>query len=376
MLNFHRLCYDPDSEPGIGEAIMAELETQEKEPAETPAAAEAEKPAEPQAWDKVERRKGYEGEKRRAADKPPVVDADPETELDFEFEAGKGKAKMKLSELRDTAKWIHENKGTLSSMLKHREMVTKFPEFGKIMNTVIEKSFTGNELNKDFVSNTLATLEGKKEKIEDKLEDKDELIEEMHSQLEDLDPESPQAQILKKSIVYQKGLKAELRNQMKESKQRIDAMEAKLNGVEKKHTDFLSEQDNAEQKVEVKRISNIFKEEFGTLTDKEKKDGYKFISEKVSKRFETEVRNAVAANSSAVKSDDDFRKLVRDTTSAIHKEYQDEGEIYINDYLKKKGQVPKEKEKEPAKPDEKEKDPLGGKTFGEAIADEMFSEKT
>ena len=373
MLNSFRVMRDPDPEPGFGESIVEALDAAEKETPETPdapaATDEPAKPAEPQPWDKTERRKAYEGEKRRASDK---VDPDPETELDFEFEAGKGKAKLKLSELKDTAKWIHQNKGTLASMMKHREMVTKYPEFGKIMETVMEKSFNGGELNKEFVSKTLAALEGKQEKIEGKIEDKDDLIEEMQRQLEDLDPESPQAKILNKSIIYQKGLKAELRNQMSESKKRIDAMEAKLNGVEKKHTDFLSEQDKAEQTVEVKRLSEIYSKEVGTLTDKEKKDGYKFIDEDEQKEFDSAVRNSIASNSKDIKSDADFVKLIQSTAKAVYDKMSKRRETWVNDYLKKKGQLPKKDEEKPKK--EEEKDPLEGKTMGQLIADHMFSE--
>jgi len=64
---------DGEQELSIGEAVIKEFETPEETPKETP----KETPVE---WDKVERRKSYEGDKRRAADK---VDPDPEQELDF-----------------------------------------------------------------------------------------------------------------------------------------------------------------------------------------------------------------------------------------------------------------------------------------------------
>ena len=173
MLNFLRIMRDPDPEPGFGEAIIEALDKQEVETPETPAAPETpatpETPEAPKEWDKVERRKGYEGEKRRAADK---TIEDPEHEVDFELEAGKGKAKIKLSELKDTAKWIHENRGTLQSMLKHRQMAAKYPEFGKVMDAVINKSFDGDKFNGEFVNKTLATLEGKAEKLKKKLRTK------------------------------------------------------------------------------------------------------------------------------------------------------------------------------------------------------------
>ena len=196
----------------------------------------------------------------------------------------------------------------------------------------------------------------------------------MQKQLEDLDPDSPQAQILNKSIAYQRGLKQQFQKQLSEGQKRIDALEAKLNGVEKKHTDFLSEQDKAEQTVEVKRLTEIYSKEVGALTDKEKKDGYKFIDDDEQKEFDAAVRNGVAANSKDIKDDVAFVKLIQTTAKAVYDKMSKRRESWVNGYLKKKGQVPKEDEEPPKKKIEEEKDPLEGKTIGQAIADEMFSQ--
>lgn len=373
MLLF-RILRDPDPEGGFGEAIKTALDEQAP-PLETEKSVgdETEKSKDaPPAWDgKNERRKVYAGEKRRAADK--VVD-DPEHEMDFELEDGKGKAKFKTSELRENTKWLNENKKTLASMFRYRDMVTKHPEFGKVMNGVIEKSFNGENLNKEFVDKAILMLEGKADEVKDKIEEKDDLIDEMNSQLNDLDPESPQALILKKSIAYQKGLKAELKKQGSDAQKRIDALEAKLNTVDKKHTDFLSSQEKAETTVEVKRISEIYSKEIGTLTDKEKKDGYVFIDEDEQKEFDAAVRSGVAANSKTATDDASFVKLIHATAKAVYEKMSKRRESWVNDYIKKKGKPPLEKEKEtPKKKTDEEEDPLKGKTIGQAIADEMFA---
>ena len=350
---------DGEQELSIGEAVIKEFETPEETPKETP----KETPVE---WDKVERRKSYEGDKRRAADK---VDPDPEQELDFEIEEGKGKAKLKTSELKDTAKWVHQNRQMLASMLKHREMATKFPEFGKAMNTLIEKSFNGNELNTEFVTKTLTALEGKVEKAEEKVEEKDALIDEMQAQLEDLDQDSPQANILKKSIAFQKGLKAEFSKQMAAGQKRIDAMEAKLNSVEKGQKDFYSEQEKTGQADEEKRLSRMYEKEIGALTSTDKQDGYKFTDEDERKEFDQAVRASVATNSANVKDDESFVKLIQASAKAAYEKMAQRRESWVNEYLKKKGELPKETPKK--KEEKKETDPLEGKTIGEALAEAM-----
>lgn len=355
----------------FGEAIVDALDKEEKPAVETPA---VETPAveTPAAWDKVERRKSYEGEKRRAVDK---VDPDPEHEMDFEVEEGKGKAKMKLSDLKGTAKWIRDNGRMIASYLKTREMANKHPEYGKLLDGVITRSFDdkGN-FNKDFAEKTLSALEGKVDKVETKIEEKDELIDKMQGQLEDLDPDSPQAKVLKDSIAYQKNLKAEFKRQIGEANKKIDDLAGKLTAVDKKHTDFLSEQDKAETTVEVKRISGIYEKEIGALTEGFKKDGFEFDDDDERKEFDSAVRNTVAANSKDIKDDAGFAKLVQSTAKAVKDKISKRRESHVNKYLSKKGQPPKKEGEASKKKEEVNDDPLKGKTMGEVLAEGMFSE--
>jgi len=355
-----------DLDLGIHESIITELD----KPLENPE--EDKKPVKTlPSWDgKTERRKIYEGEKRRASDK---VDPDPEHEMDFELEEGRGRHKLKISQLKSMAKELWDNRGAYNYGLKMIEAGAKHPEFGKLVDKIVAMSFKDlKDFNPEFVTKTLAGLEGKVEKIEDEIEDKDEIIEQMQAELEDLDPESPQAKILKKSLAYQKGLKAEFKNQLAEGQKRIEALEAKLNGLETTHKNFISGQEKAEQTVEVKRLSEIYSKEIGALTDKEKKDGYKFIDDDEQKEFDAAVRNGVAANSEGVKSDEEFVKLIQATAKAVYDKIGKRRESWVNDYLKKKGKAPEKKEGEPAKESE-DKDPLGGKTIGQVLADGMFA---
>ena len=373
MNKFINICRDPDPEPGFGGAIIEALDKEEEAPATVTPAAETPAVETTPAWDKVERRKPYEGEKRRTADK---INPDPEHEMDFEVEEGKGKHKLKTSQLKSMASELFKNKGAYNYGLAMMDAGTKHPEFRTLIDKMVAMSFTDlKTFNPEFVTKTLAVLEGKVDKIDDKIEEKDELIDEMQAQLEDLDQDSPQAVILKKSIAYQKGLKAQFQKQMGEGQKRIDALEAKLNGVEKKHTDFLSEQGKAEQTVEVKRLSGIYEKEIGALTDKEKKDGYKFIDEDEAREFDAAVRNGIAANAKDIKDDASFVTLIQNTAKAVYEKIGKRRESWVNDYLKKKGQLPKEGDKPPKKKEE-EKDPLEGKSIGQIIADEMFAEKT
>lgn len=368
MTEFLRINRDPDPEPSIHSAFMESDFGKEETPApETPAPETSEKVETPPAWDKVERRKAYEGEKRRALDK--AVD-DPEYEMDFEPEAGKGKLKLKSTQLKSMAKEVFENKNAYNYGLAMMDAGTKHPEFRTMIDKIVSMSFKDlKDFQPETVTKILSALEGKAEKVEEKIEEKDDLIDEMNKQLEDLDQDSPQAAILKKSILYQKNLKAQLQKQDAEGQKRIDALEAKLNGVEKTHKDFLSEQDKAESAVEVKRLSGIYDKEIGALTAADKKDGYKFSDEDERKEFDMAVRNSVATNSANIKDDESFVKLIQGAAKAVYEKMAVRREAWVNEYLKKKGQVPKEKEEPPKKKEEEEKDPNEGKSLGEIMAD-------
>ena len=356
------------------------------------------------------RAKGYEGEKRRGADKAAE---DPEHEMDFEIEAGKGNHKFKLSELKETAKFLHENKNSLAASLKIRELATKHPEFGKMINAAIEKSFGENETyNGEFVTKTLASLDAKADAVEDKIEDKDEEIEKAEALLnsDDIDPDSVQAQVLKSNIAAMKSTRA----QLKQALSKIDEVSKKFGAVEESHKTFISGQEKADEDKEVNRISGIFTKEFDVLTDSKRDNGYKFIDDEDRQDFENKVRNIVASEAgkkdTTIKNDDDFVNLIKNTSNAVYDRISKIREGYVNDYIRSKGgkvssegDAPKdtavsvenmekqlaalEQEGKKDSPDavqlrkaieaEKAKldDPLGGKTIGETIADAVYADQ-
>lgn len=317
-------------------------------------------------WDgKTDRRSKFSGQERRNSA------LDPEHELDFEMEPGKGKAKFKTSELKEAAKFIHANKDSIAGALKIREMAAKHPEFGKILQTVIGKSFNGENFNQDFATKTLSALEGKAEKIEDKIDDKEDDIKEMQTLLDELDQDSPQAKILARNIANQKAQRSQLQNALNQ----INEMKSRVDGIEQKNTDFLKKQETEHTSVEVKRLSETFSKEIGALTDAQKKDGYKFIDADEQAEFDSTVRNIVASNAKNIKTDADFVKSIQDAAKAVYDKMSKRREAYVNDYLKKKGQTPKTKDEEkPKQKKENDDDSLNGKTIGETIADAMFAE--
>lgn len=404
----------PKEEPSFGEAIVKEMEeqeegagkTEEKKEAEAAAAKAAETPEiDVEGYKGSNRRaKGYEGDKRRESDK---VIEDPEHELDFELEEGKGKHKLKLSELRETAKFLHSNKRSIGSTMKIREMATKNPDFGKLINSVIDRSFGKDEVyNGEFVSKTLASLDAKAEKIDDKIDETDDDIKQAEDLLnsDDIDPDSVQSQVLKNNIAAMKSTKAQLTKALK----KIDDVSAKFGDVEKSHQTFITDQGKAEEDKETDRVSNIFTKEFKVITDKSRENAYKFIDDEDRQDFERKVRNIVASESgkkdSTIKTDEDFVKLIKSASESIYKRISGIRESYVNDYIRSKGgkvgDAPKdtavseenmkeqlaalEKDGKKDSPEAQklraaikaaEDDPLGGKTIGETIADAMFAEQ-
>lgn len=321
----------------LGEAIGREQETAET-PKETPA---TETPKEPEA-------------------KTPE---DPEFEMDWEDEPGKGKAKAKLSELKETAKWIRENKQMVAGTLKIREEAQKNPNFGKALQTLINKSYNEKgEYQGAYVDNVLKQLEGQQEKIEDKIEDKTDDILEMENMLKELDEDSPHAKILKRNISAAKVMRQQLRDALDQNKKFQD----RLDGVEKFQKDTISEKENAEKTAQVKRLSGLYDTEIGALTDEAKSDGYKFVDADEKADFDRAVRDAVAANAGAIKSSEEFVKSIKDTAKAVYDKMVKRREAYVNDYLrKKKGPEPKPPAKEEPKKDTR--------SFGEALSEIDFT---
>lgn len=359
---------------------------------------------------KNRRGEGYVGEKRRQVDK----DAEnPSHEMSFEMEEGKGKHKLTLQDLKETAAFLHNNRNSLAASLKIREMATKNPAFGKLINSIIEKSHDGAEgaYNEEFVNKITTSLDAKADKVEDKIDETDEDIKFAEDLLNSdaIDPDSVQAQVLKNNIKVMKANKA----QLTKTSAKIDELISKVGGVEKSHKTFLTDTEKAAETKEIDRVSGMFDKEFNILTDPKREKGYTFPDEEAQKDFEKKVRDVVSSESgktdTTIKTDEDFVKLIRNTSEAVYKRIQSIRETYVNDYIKSKGgkvpgegDAPKdtavtvddmkaqlaqmEKDGKKDSPEAvklkaaievkeaEENDPTKGKTIGETIADAVFAD--
>jgi len=415
----------PEDDKSFGEAIVEELDKQEAEGTEATdsglseeekaaaakatadaAAAAAEDLVDVEGYKGANRRaKGYEGDKRRQLDKDAE---DPLHEMDFELVEGEGKKKFKLSELRDTAKYLHDNRNTLAASLKIRELATKSPDFAKLMNSVIKGSFNEKEeVNPEFITKTQAALDAKADAVEEKIDDTDEDIKAAEELLDsdEIDPDSVQAQVLKKNIAAMKASK----NQLTKALAKIDDISSKFEKVEKSQQTFMSDQENADANKEIDRISGLFNKEFNSIVDPKKEGGFKFVDDEERNDYEAKVRDVVSKGSEGIKNDEEFVKLVKASSQAVYDRLKQVRENAVNDYIRSKGgkitkdgDAPKdtavsvenmEKQLAALEKDGKkdspeavtlrkaieaqkalDEDPLQGKSIGETIADAMFAD--
>ena len=358
-------------EDAVNYNLGAEEKTDEEKAAETKAAeekaaAEATPEVDIEGYKGKDRRgKAYEGDKRRKGEDDPDVD------VGFEHEEGKG-TKLKLSEVKNSLKWLFDNSKTIAGSMKIREQALANPAFHKLMSTLIEKSFgEDNKFNAEFATKAQTALEAKEEKIEETIEDKDEEIEKAEALLksEDIDPDSIQAQVLKGNIAAMKNQ----RMQLKDALGKIEDISKKLAGIEDGQSQAKSQQEKDTKAGEDQRISGVFAKEIASLTDKDKQDGYKFSDEDESKEFEALVRKSVADNAKGIKTDDDFLKVIRASAKEVSDKLAQRREKIVNDYIKSKGgKITPEKKKEKEQEESNEDMDVG--TLSDSI-EKMLKEK-
>lgn len=302
-------------------------------------------------------------EEKPVEEKP--VEDDPEYEMDWEEEQGK-KAKYKLSQMKKDLKWYNENRGMIAGANKLREIASKNEGFAKLVQKIVENSYDGQNYNTEFINKTLESFETKKDAIKEEIGDKTDEIKDVEGSLSDLDPDSPQAIALHKSLNIMKSQ----REQLKKALETIKQFESKITNVEKNQNDFITKQNEEIQSVEVKRLSSVFEKEFGALTDATKQNGMRFIDEDEKKEFEAGVRNLVAGQSQNIKNDQDFIKAIQQSAKAVYDKYSKRREANVNEYLRQKGLV---KPVVPVK--EKTKEPMDSQGWGDALADAVLSDK-
>lgn len=294
---------------------------------------------------------------------------DDEVDLGYEDEKDgvKTPAKKKLSEIRATAKWLKENDGLIRGAVGMREEFTKNPELSKAFNVLWGKAFEGNKYNPEAVTKIVSALEDKAEVIANKAEDNADDIIEAEKELAELDQDSPQYKVAKRSL---NALKA-VRSQLLEAQNNNKTLQGKLDGLDKFKTGFEETQKQGKEDADAKQATELFDSTLGALTSGE--TGIKFDDADDAKEFESSVRDSVAtlAQQGKINNDAEFTKAIQDAAKAANDRIGKRNQRIVTEYLKKKGQLPKEGEK-PKEVKEVTKS-ADDESIGDAIIREMSS---
>lgn len=336
------------------------------EKVDTPAPETEEKPKSKFAWGEEDRRK------------PAPVDEDPEFDLGYEDEKDgvKTPAKMKQSEIRARAKWLKENDGLIRGAVSMREEFKKNPELSKVFNTFWGKAYEGDKYNPEAVAKFSAMLEAKAEATVAKAEDNADDIVEAEKELAELDQDSPQYKIAKRSLNALKAVRTQLAEERANNKTTQTALQAKLDGLDKFKGDFETTQKTQKEEADAKQSGDLFDTTFGALASGE---SMKFDDADDAKELESSVRDMVATlanpnqeGGSKIKNDADFTKAIQESAKTAHERISKRNQRIVTEYLKKKGQLPPEKEKPKEKEKEKSSD---DESIGDAIIREMSAAK-
>lgn len=331
----------------VGEAMLSAMESAESTTSKETSSED--KPAETKskfAW----------GEEDRRKTRAELKDED-ELDLGYENEKDgvKTPAKMKLSEIKQTAKWLKDNESLVKSAVGMREQFSKNPDLSKAFNTFWAKAFEGDKYNAEAVTKMAQMLEGKAEAIAAKVDDNADDIAEAEKELAELDQDSPQYKIAKRSL---NALKA-VRMQLKAAEDSNKTLQGKLDGLDKFKTGFEETQKTQKSDAEAKQAGELFDSTLGALTSKEQ--GYKFEDADDSKEFENSVRDLVAtqAQQGKINNDNEFTKAIQDAAKAAFERISKRNERVINKYLKVKGKLPPKEEVKDKKETEENTQSIG-----------------
>lgn len=301
-------------------------------------AAEPDKPADqtPPSNEEPKKTKFAWGDEDRRKTRQQASD-DDEFDMGYEQEDEKGNkaaVKAKLKEIKEAAKFYYENRGAINLGLGLSRQFKQSPEWAKAFDTIQAKMWEGGKYNGEFVNKQLSFLEGKAEQIQDKIDDKADDIADMEKDLNELDPDSPQARILRRNINALKTTRAQLQQTLALNKE----LQGKIDGVQKSQTDFSESQKKQRQDEEAKQAIDLFDKEFGALTSKEKKDGFYIDDTGDRADLENSVRDQVGklALEGKIKNDDQFTQAIRDCVKANFEKISKRNERIINEYLKTK----------------------------------------
>lgn len=339
MRNLLRLYRSPEGGEGAAtiDSVIDDVvvDRAADKPADAPADKLADKPAEPTAWDKTtERRKRFSGEERRADAKDPIYDMGYETEKEVGGKKVKEMVKAKLSEIREAAKFYHDNRDVVKLGLGLANQFKQAPAFAKLFDTIQAKMFKDGKIDETFVTSTIDKLEAKQEQIQQKVDDQTDDIKEMQKDLEDLDPDSPQAKILKRNISALQATRTQLKQAMDSNKQLQD----KIGGIEKFNTDRTNADKTAKTQAEEDSAIKLFDDTYKSITSKDTKDAYHIEDAEEAQDFEDKVRRSVQrlALEGKIKNDQEFTSAIRESAKVAFEKYNQRNERVINSYLKTK----------------------------------------
>lgn len=352
-----RIYRDPLNDAGsIGEAVLSELTAQENA---TPEVKTEETPkAETKtkfAWGDEDRRK------ERASFKD-------EDELDLgyedEVEGKKVPAKVKVSEVKQTAKFLKENGDVIRAALSMREDMKANPDLAKAFQAFYTKAFEGGKYNPENVAKFSSFLEGKAEYNKEQIAETTDEIKEMEASLEELDPDSAHAKILRQNI---KTLKA-TRQELKSAQETIKALQDKAKSIDDFKSGIETKEKTAQEESEAREARKVYDAEIDAITAEGSKDGYRFEDAEDAEEFKKLVEDKVAevARTGAIKNDDQFKKAIREAAKLSYEKISRRNEAIVNRYLTKKGAVKKEEKQEEKPKEDKEL------SIGEQIAAGMF----
>lgn len=300
--------------------------------------------------------------------------------IDLEVTDKEGKpVKWTMKQIKQLTKFYFDNADTIGGGLKLRQAADKNPEFKALMEKIISGSFDDKDnFNKDFAVNALKSFEAKKEVVEEKIENKTDEINEAEEALNELDPDSPQARVMRTTITSLKKARADYAGVLKQLNDYKKEIGGRVEGLETQNKQAVESKSKQEYDEEVKRVAGVFNAELGALLDSNKQGALEFADEEEKTEFEGLLRNMVASNAEEIQKLPEsqqleaFKKSISTFAKAIYDKIGKRREHWNIQYAKKKGWVKPENQE--AKPKEAIKGDMTREGLEETL-EKMLSEE-
>ena len=255
---------------------------------------------------------------------------------DFEWETGeadkKQKHKAKLSELKagymrneDYTKKSQELAAAREKVKQLEDWGTKIASNKQLANLILhitDKAITKDGYNNEWIEKALQFAEGK---LETRKEEIVEESDEIKKVLEDLDPDSPYAKILKQSLA-----------QNKQSLELIKKLEGKIDSFEKGYQSNLEESQKKEVEEQVQKAQQVLKDTLDALADPSKDGGFEFKTTERKAIWRKLVISELQANPKEYKTEEEFVAAVKAVGKQWYDQLEKARESELAEYLKKK----------------------------------------